>query len=481
MSAASAPPLIAASFDVYLGGNIDPRVARTLTTIKVEAKVDRPAQCRLTLLDTLDGGAPSVPADTPVVVKTRGGEDLFDGLVTGIERSWQHDGVRVRTVRATDRLCLLRSERRAGVEEGDLLEITERVAARHGLAVQTRLSRSTAPVTGQFGETDLAFLRRIFARAGLHLTVRGQTMHVFDLDGVGDVLDLRTGHELHSLSIDERYDVDTEPVSVAGWHLEDADAHETGAHSLRTGWILNAEAGRALARAIDERRDQQRLVIDGVSAGDTRIAPGCRVRAGEDGDLYEPVLITSVEHHVDATEGFTTRFTSQPLDPEPTSPAATWTLGMVVDVDDPHGSGRVMVDLPAHGGQTTHWLPVVLPGLGEDKGFVCLPDVGDRVVVLGNRDDPGTGVVLGGILGRTPATEGPIVDGRTRRTITRLPGGGRVIIDDDAESVTVDNGAGTYLELGPEKALLQSATDLEIAAPGQRLLIRANAIDMEQA
>ena len=42
---------------------------------------------------------------------------------------------------------------------------------------------------------------------------------------------------------------------------------------------------------------------------------------------------------------------------------------------------------------------VLTPGAGKGKGLIALPDVGDRVLILCSHQDPGQGIVLGGLYG----------------------------------------------------------------------------------
>ena len=66
----------------------------------------------------------------------------------------------------------------------------------------------------------------------------------------------------------------------------------------------------------------------------------------------------------------------------PVHPQSTATLGLVTNVNDPEGLGRIRVKLPSYSDLESEWLEVVLPAAGADKGFIALPDVDDRVLVL---------------------------------------------------------------------------------------------------
>lgn len=174
------------------------------------------------------------------------------------------------------------------------------------------------------------------------------------------------------------------------------------------------------------------------------------------------------------------------------------TLGVVSQVDDPDGMGRVRVVLPNYGSVETSWLPVVVPGAGPDKGLVALPDVDDRVLVLLLNTDPDQAVVLGGFYGVKGPPDAGVADGMVRRYTFTTPGAQRIRLDDESESIEIKNSNGDFIRLAPEEVRLgdnfgslieltpgrcriHAATDLEIGAPGKKITISGKAIDFESA
>jgi uncharacterized protein involved in type VI secretion and phage assembly len=72
-------------------------------------------------------------------------------------------------------------------------------------------------------------------------------------------------------------------------------------------------------------------------------------------------------------------------------------VGVVDDIDDPNGWGRVRVLLPWLDGEIASiWARLSLPAAGPERGFFFIPEVGDEVVLgyLGDRRYP---VVLGSL------------------------------------------------------------------------------------
>jgi uncharacterized protein involved in type VI secretion and phage assembly len=141
----------------------------------------------------------------------------------------------------------------------------------------------------------------------------------------------------------------------------------------------------------------------------------------------------------------------------------------------------VRVSLPTYGEVETDWMGVLTPGAGEGKGLVALPNVADKVLVLFSHEDPGQGVVLGGLYGTQAPPDPGVEGGAVQRYTLRTASGQYVQMDDGRKLIRVQDSQGSYLELSPEKVLLHAAAGLEIEAPGQPVVIRGASVDFEKA
>lgn len=156
-------------------------------------------------------------------------------------------------------------------------------------------------------------------------------------------------------------------------------------------------------------------------------------------------------------------------------------IGIVSNLDDPEELGRLRAVLPSLGGIETGWLGVVTTGAGNGKGFVALPDVEDQVLVLFAREDLTQGVVLGSLFGAKRSPDWGLEDGQVRRYTLQTPGGQKIVLDDSGTRIRLENRAGSYLEMTPEKVLLHAMTGLEIRAPGNPIVIRGGSVDFRRA
>jgi phage baseplate assembly protein gpV len=218
-----------------------------------------------------------------------------------------------------------------------------------------------------------------------------------------------------------------------------------------------------------------------VADGDPRLRAGRRVRLVGVVDGFEGTYgVSEAVHTIDGT-GYTTTVSTRP--PEGPAPRGgdRVTLGVVDDADDPEGRARVRVRLVAYPDVVTDWAPVLLAAAGADKGVVALPDEGDTVLVLLPAGDPVHAVVLGALLGAQATHDAGDAGPRGARYSLRTRDGQRVLLDGHARSVTLTDGHGSVVELGPDLVRVTAATDLLIEAPGRGVTLRARTVDFEEA
>jgi uncharacterized protein involved in type VI secretion and phage assembly len=221
----------------------------------------------------------------------------------------------------------------------------------------------------------------------------------------------------------------------------------------------------ALAQADLDRRAASEITFRGVAQGDLALQPGSLVDVnGVSPNLAGRYVLTGATHWIDAS-GYRTELDTAPPEVAPRPRADIATFGVVLAVNDPEGQARVRVRLPAYNDVRTGWLPVAIPGAGRDKGLIALPDTGDTVLVVLLRENPGLGLVLGGLYGQHNAPESGIDLGRVRTYTWITPGKQKIQLHDELAGglIRLENGAGAYIELN-----------------GGRITIAGEAIDFEK-
>jgi phage baseplate assembly protein gpV/phage protein D len=466
-----------------------------------------------------DGAGPGPgPGAAPAV---GGGRTLFEGQVTAVEHVYAPDGGRELRVRGYDALHRLRKRQTVRAH----VQVTPRDLARDlvsdlGLDVQADEPGPLWPRLLQHRRSDLDLLVDVAERSGLYLTLRGQTLHLLSLRGRGagsdEPLPLLLGASLLEARLEVNGDPACRSVEALGWDALRAEVHRGAVDRPRSGREVPASAApdrfgesgkvvlvdgaapdtpraEALAQAELDRRAAREVTLWGVAGGDPRLTPGVAVEVGGVApEVAGRYVLTEVSHSIDGRFGFVSEVSSAPPERRASAPAgsgavpggprpAVVALGQVTRVDDPDGLGRVQVSLPTYGEVDAGWLEVVCPGAGGSKGLVALPDTGDRVLVLFPQDDPAQGIVLGGLYGAAGPPDSGVESGQVRRYTFRTAGGQRLQLDDAGRRLRLEDEAGSYIELGPERVLLHAAVDLDIAAPGRAVTIRGQSIDFDRA
>lgn len=143
-------------------------------------------------------------------------------------------------------------------------------------------------------------------------------------------------------------------------------------------------------------------------------------------------------------------------------------IGVVTNVDDPQGEGRVRVRLPHLGeGSELYWASVAAPMAGPDYGFFVMPEIGDETVVAFERGDVQFPFILGFVWNtrnKPPTTAvrerlWRSVNGHTIRFLDPEPSNG------DLGAVVIEDAQGNHVTLSNGKVTVRSTAVIEIDAP----------------
>jgi phage protein D/phage baseplate assembly protein gpV len=477
-----------------------------IAVVRVRLVLGTPAQC----LITWHLGDPAAarrlgPAPGDALRVEVGGrrEPLFVGEVTVVEHAHGADASLELRLRAYDALHRLRMRQHTRKHENvDLVGLARVLAEGAGLDVVG--GGGHLGTVYQCARTDLDLLVEAAGRAGLHPVVDGGALRLVDLAGEGDPVELVLGEGLHSAELEVSQEpsfrsaetVRWDPASAAGGtstarseraraavRADPAPEAAGGGGTLRRADEVMADGGLAAALAqadLDVRRAGE-VTADLVADGDPGLRAGRRVRLVGVAEGFEGTYgVCEAVHTIDGT-GYTTAVSTRPpAGPGPRNPDRV-TLGVVDRVDDPEGRGRVTVRLVAYPDLVTEWAPVLLAAAGEGKGLIALPDGGDTVLVLLPGGDPAHAVVLGALLGTVRTHDAGAAGPRGARYAVRTRDGQRVLLDGHARTLTLTDGHGSVVELGPDLVRLTAATDLLIEAPGRGVTLRAKTVDFEEA
>lgn len=492
------------------GAAADPRVTAALCEVRVQQALSVPSLCELTFRDPPGPLEPAaeLPPGTSLEVRLRDHDvPLFGGEVTAVEHTFEADRSREVRVRAYDLSHRLRKRQRVRAHvQVTPRSLAEELTAGLGLGIRSEADGPTWELLVQHRQTDLDLLVEVLERSGLHFVTREDELLLLTLAGSGDPVPLRLGTTLFEARAELNGDPACREVAVAGWDPLRSETHAGQSSEARGGVTAPAEAppqdlggdgqrafpdqatpddshAEGIARAELDHRGAREVTVSGVAEGDPRLRPGARVEVAGLGSAFAGVhVLTRVTHTIDDDQGYVSAFDTAPPRLRPRAAGTVATLGVVSHVDDPEGRGRVKVRLPTYFDVETGWMEVVSLGAGAGKGLVLLPDVDDTVLVLLAHENPAEGLVLGGLYGAAGSLDaGGVSGGGVRRYSLVSRGGQSVRLDDERRSLRFEDATGSFVELAPEGVVLHAAADVEIAAPGRRVVIRGAAIDFERA
>jgi phage baseplate assembly protein V len=490
---------------------LPPEALGSLEKVFVQARLSLPAQCELTFSDPpgpLEGVALLTPGTRLRLTVAGHGTDLFEGEVTVQEEFYGPAGERALHVRAYDALHRLRKTQpvRSFVQVS-LGDLARELTAELGVSLVMSGSGPTWPQVIQHNQSDLDLLAQKAGECGLYLALRQGRLYLQDLAGSGTPVALEWGKSLLEARFTQSGEAVTRQVEVQGWNAQQGEAHTVQSGSPHPGWqgsrgvdpgqvgggdrrtlagvvVEDDRHASALAQAELDRRASHAVSVWGVAEGHPALQPGVPVSIqGVDRRWMGQYVLVGVTHTLDARRGFLTEFSSAPPPlPVPSlAGGASVALGEVTRVDELPERGRVRVLLPAYGNLETGWLQVVSAGAGESKGVIALPEPGDRVLLLLPQDDPAQGLVLGGIYAMHSAPESKTTGNRVGCYTLLTRDGQTIQLDDTRHAIRLEDRQGNLVDLSPEQMRIHAAVDLDIAAPGRRVTIRAARIDFERA
>lgn len=171
--------------------------------------------------------------------------------------------------------------------------------------------------------------------------------------------------------------------------------------------VFNPKEADVIAQALCNELGGQFVYADAKAEGNTEIRAGRVVELEEIGQHDGKYYITETRH-LYQERVYTTEFSVRGLrggdllsilSPQThLKPGQTSLVGIVTDNEDPEGWGRVKVKFPTlteeHASQ---WARVVSMGAGNKRGFDCLPEINDEVLVLFEHGDIHRPYVIGGV------------------------------------------------------------------------------------
>ena len=394
------------------------------------------------------------------------------------------------------------------------------------------------PYCVKYNENSLDFLKRLSARYGEWMYYNGKEF-IFG-SASGNQEDLLLGKDLKTLdfSINLKatgfkyvsYDyLAAAPIETsANKSMGNSQLNEVGKFAHDTSWKqlgqidtqhyphLNVQTG-------NETKEQDKLVetkASGIAMGmcgikatseNMKLVLGSIITVTEmktagSGEIdYGEYIITSIQHQCDNLMNYENSFTAIPSNakiPEYANPElipySQPQSAIVKDNKDPDQLGRVRVNFFwQEPDQLTPWIRTVTPYSGGERGFYFIPEIEDEVLVgfeSGNAERPfvmgslynGVDLPHNGWPNNKNSFKGIVTRSNLRlefdeeKMVTTIdtPGGNKIVVSDDEESILLSDQNMNKVEMSPDGIVLDSLQDIKITSQAKLTINALSGIDI---
>ena len=404
-------------------------------------------------------------------------EPVFMGDVTALDLDVGMDGSVKLIVRGYDRSHRLHRGRQTKVYENVKdSDIAMQIASELGFeTIEIQTTPGTHDYVLQDNQTNWEFLRQRAARHGYELQVRDKKL-VFKPPPSTERrdVDLTWNQELISFRASMTTGDQVNKVEVRGWDPVNKETVLGTADSAQTlpdvpGATFGGNAGGAVAQLAFQREavmvvarqpiysqeDADRLAqsvledlagsfitAQGIAAGNPELQLGSKVNVKDVGRQFSgSYMVTQITHNYEP-ESYTINFEVTgrrstdlvSLLEAPPHQEMNLLTGMVMDLNDPEGLGRVKVSLPQLGPDIyTAWCRLVAPGAGATRGIYFLPEIDDEVLLMGTSMD--NLYILGGLWNNRDQppydNSDAAPNGAVMKRTIRSREGHEILLDDD--------------------------------------------------
>lgn len=438
--------------------------------------------------------------------------DIFQGEVTAIENFFTQESQAPIIIRGYDvahRLHRGRFNRSfQNVKDSD---VVSKVIGEVGISAGTVEATSTThEYLFQENQTNMEFLRERAARNGYELFVQDGKLN-FRKPKSGGSVALTWLEELQSFKVRVSSGEQVNKVEVRGWDYEQKKAivgtassatvltsnqHGTGSAkssafkgkpTTPTVTIVDqpvylATEATSIAQSLCDELGGEFIQADAIAIGNPTIRPGKVVTLQEMGKYTGSYYVTETRH-LFVNRVYTTEFSVRglrggdiltALSPQTRlQPGQTLMIGMVTNNNDPKKWGRVKVKFPTLTEEhESHWARVVAIGAGPDRGFDCLPEINDEVLVAFEHGDIAFPYILGSLWNGKDKPPLENDDGENNIRMIKSRSGHKIVLDDteDKEKIIIEDKSGkNIITIDCEKNSLsvQIEEDINIEAKGK--------------
>ncbi len=183
--------------------------------------------------------------------------------------------------------------------------------------------------------------------------------------------------------------------------------------------VFSAKEAEVMAQALCDELGGEFVYADAKAEGNPKIRPGRFVTLQNMGEKFSGKYYITDTRHFYSQRVYTTEFSVRGLragnlfssvsHKTHLQPGETFLVGIVTNNQDPKGLGRVKVKFPTLTEEhESYWARVVGVGAGNARGFYCLPEINDEVLVGFEHGDIHRPYIIGGVWNGKDATPGNV-------------------------------------------------------------------------
>ena len=368
----------------------------------------------------------------------------------------------------------------------------------------------------QENQTNMAFLRGRAARIGFELFVQDGKLNFRKPKADKDTLKLKWLTDIHAFHVRSTSAEQVQEIEVRAWDYSQKRSIVSTAKTEQT--ITETKSGKGsetsskfngqpakpkaivvdhpvfqpkeadvMAQALCNELGGQFVHADAKAEGNPTIRPGRAIELQEMDQYNGKYYITETRHSYHERV-YMTEFSVRGLrggdllsllaPQTQLQPGQTLMVGVVTDNEDPQGWGRVKVKLPTlTEDHASNWARVVAIGAGHQRGFDCLPEIDDEVLVAFEHGDIHRPYILGGVWNGKDeppnSVDRNIDDGKVRLRTFRTRTGHQIQFAEEdkggsKKGVLIETNGGHKIQLNDsDKSISISSTgNLKIEAVG---------------
>ncbi|AUB42179.1 hypothetical protein COO91_08286 [Nostoc flagelliforme CCNUN1] len=362
---------------------------------------------------------------------------LIEGEITGIEVKFVAPSTAHIIVRGYDRSHRLhRGRYNRSFSNCTDTDIVRKVAQEAGIRIgQLDASGVSHEYVFQENQTNMEFLRERAAKIGFELFMQDKKLY-FRKPKSKDFLLLEWLHNVMSFDVRVTSAEQVSSVQVNSWDYSNKKLITGTASKEQLVTVTGNGHGSSTSNKFKMQQPPKMIVVDqpvdtlkeaeqmaqalcnelggefvtadAKAMGNPKIRPGKIVKLENMGTRYSgDYYVTETCHHYiqgNYTTGFTVRGLREgsllsTLPPKThLQPGQTLLVGLVTKNNDPKGLGRVKVKFPTLTmGHESNWARVVGLGAANQRGFYCLPEINDEVLVGFEHGDIHRPYIVGGV------------------------------------------------------------------------------------